>query len=69
MCKLGLCSVCEPVIRRSLHIDKIHKNYNPFLIIPTLSSKSNFCRQYCIFQEPAEEKIDPRFLLIEFIEV
>ena len=34
------------VIRRSLHIDKIHKNNNSFLIIPTLSSKSYFCRHY-----------------------
>ena len=31
------------VIRRSLHIDKIHKNNNSFLIIPTLSSKT-----YCV---------------------
>ena len=30
------------VIRQNLHIDKIHKNDNSFLIIPTLSSKSYF---------------------------
>ena len=30
------------VIRRSIHIDKIYKNYISFLIIPTLSSKSFF---------------------------
>ena len=37
------------VIRQSLQIDKIHKTNNSFLIIPTLSSKSYFCRQYCKF--------------------
>ena len=37
-------------------IDKIHKNDNSFLIIPTLSSKSYFCQHYCVFLEPAEAK-------------
>ena len=34
------------VIHLSLHIDKIHKNDNSFLIIPTFSSKSHFCWHY-----------------------
>ena len=32
------------VICQSLHVNKIHKNNNSFLIIPTLSSRSYFCR-------------------------
>ena len=38
---LSLSAIC-----RSLRIDKIHKNNNSFLIIPTLSSKSYFCQCY-----------------------
>ena len=37
------------VIRRSLHINKIHKNTNSFLIMPALSSKSYFCQYCCTF--------------------
>ena len=44
------------MICQSLHIDKIYKNDNSFLIIPTFSSKYYFCHYYCIFQEPGKGK-------------
>ena len=44
------------VIRRSLYIDKIHKNNNSFLIIPTLSSESYFVSTLLHILEPAEKK-------------
>ena len=43
------------VVRRSLHIDKIHKNNNSFLFIPTLSSKSYFCRHNCTCRSRRKE--------------
>ena len=50
MCKLRriihrvLCQVSLLVIRRYLHIDKIHKNYNSFFII-------QLCHQNLIFSD------------------
>ena len=43
------------VIRRRLHIDKIHQNNNSFRIIPTLPPKSYFCRYIVHFRGRRKE--------------
>ena len=57
--------VCEWLARVN-HINKIHKNNNSLLIIPTLSSKSYFCRHYCTLGARGR-KIVLKFPLMEFI--
>ena len=57
------------VIRRSLHINNIHKNNNSVLIIPTFVNKILFLPTKLHILGAGGSKIVLRFLLMEFVEV